>query len=456
MAKDEDFKLLKIQTHVLRVNIHCDGCRDKVKKLLTKIEGVFSVNIDVDLQKVTVVGNIDADTLIRKLNRAGKYAELWSNKPNNNNNNHSNHKNSNNAPQKNQKQNNAPQNQKQVQFQNPKDQGKQNLMQGLKTFKNQHKGGGKVPDIYSDDDLSDEFDDDDDDEEDFDEEDLRMLGEKMGQLNFLKQMNNHAQQAANNNNNHGNNNKNHGNNNAHNNNNNNGKKNANGNGKGNNDGKKNQNVNNQNQQGKIANAQSVLNFGGVNGKMMPNLAHGNGKMMPNLGQLGGDPAKRVNALNNMQAMNSMMNGLHGPSGHQNNVNGGALNHQNHNAMMGMHHHHPTAMMAGNNARNGNVMMMHDGARYMQQQQPQMHDGARYMQQQQPQMMYARSPQVMPYTGYYGYNPNPNVYYGYNNNNNNNNNNNGYYASPYHGESIKNGDGIGDMFSDENTKGCAIM
>uniref|UniRef100_A0A453DSG7 HMA domain-containing protein n=1 Tax=Aegilops tauschii subsp. strangulata TaxID=200361 RepID=A0A453DSG7_AEGTS len=42
MTKDEDFKLVKIQTHVLRVNIHCDGCKHKVKKLLQRIEGTHT------------------------------------------------------------------------------------------------------------------------------------------------------------------------------------------------------------------------------------------------------------------------------------------------------------------------------------------------------------------------------------------------------------------------------
>ena len=33
--------------------------------------------MDVDQQKVTVTGNVDPATLIRKLARAGKRAELW-------------------------------------------------------------------------------------------------------------------------------------------------------------------------------------------------------------------------------------------------------------------------------------------------------------------------------------------------------------------------------------------
>ncbi|KAL0446794.1 UNVERIFIED_CONTAM: Heavy metal-associated isoprenylated plant protein 37 [Sesamum latifolium] len=76
MTKDEDFKLLKIQTCVLRVNIHCDGCKQKVKKLLQRIEGVYQVTIDSEQQKVSVSGSVDSATLIKKLVRAGKHAEL--------------------------------------------------------------------------------------------------------------------------------------------------------------------------------------------------------------------------------------------------------------------------------------------------------------------------------------------------------------------------------------------
>ncbi|XP_011087378.1 heavy metal-associated isoprenylated plant protein 32 [Sesamum indicum] len=69
--------MLKIQTCVLRVNIHCDGCKHKVKKKLQKIEGVYKVSIDVEQGKVTVSGNVDPATLIKKLEKAGKHAELW-------------------------------------------------------------------------------------------------------------------------------------------------------------------------------------------------------------------------------------------------------------------------------------------------------------------------------------------------------------------------------------------
>ncbi|KAF2316857.1 hypothetical protein GH714_042198 [Hevea brasiliensis] len=39
--------------------------------------GVYTTEIDLRQQKVTVLGNVDADTLIKKLVKAGKHAELW-------------------------------------------------------------------------------------------------------------------------------------------------------------------------------------------------------------------------------------------------------------------------------------------------------------------------------------------------------------------------------------------
>uniref|UniRef100_A0A0E0F9I6 HMA domain-containing protein n=1 Tax=Oryza meridionalis TaxID=40149 RepID=A0A0E0F9I6_9ORYZ len=77
MSKEE---VLKIQTCVLKVNIHCDGCQKKVKKILHKIEGVYQTSIDAEQGKVTVSGLVDPATIIKKLNKAGKPAELWGSK----------------------------------------------------------------------------------------------------------------------------------------------------------------------------------------------------------------------------------------------------------------------------------------------------------------------------------------------------------------------------------------
>ncbi|GAB2288907.1 hypothetical protein Dimus_023212 [Dionaea muscipula] len=76
MPTDYHILTLQVQTHVLKVNVNCHGCRLKVKKVLKKIEGVYAVNIDAEQQKVTVRGVVDPSTLIKKLIKSGKQAEL--------------------------------------------------------------------------------------------------------------------------------------------------------------------------------------------------------------------------------------------------------------------------------------------------------------------------------------------------------------------------------------------
>ncbi|RDY01073.1 Heavy metal-associated isoprenylated plant protein 36, partial [Mucuna pruriens] len=68
---------LNYQTWFLKVSIHCEGCRRKVKKVLKSIDGVFTATIDPQQQKVTVTGSVGVETLLRKLVRAGKHAEIW-------------------------------------------------------------------------------------------------------------------------------------------------------------------------------------------------------------------------------------------------------------------------------------------------------------------------------------------------------------------------------------------
>ncbi|KAI9180465.1 hypothetical protein LWI28_005029 [Acer negundo] len=80
-ADQEPPQPLKYQTWVLRVSIHCEGCKKKVRKVLKDIEGVYATDIDSQQHKVTVTGNVDSDTLIKRLAKSGKYAELWPEKP---------------------------------------------------------------------------------------------------------------------------------------------------------------------------------------------------------------------------------------------------------------------------------------------------------------------------------------------------------------------------------------
>ncbi|KAK8946461.1 hypothetical protein KSP39_PZI006357 [Platanthera zijinensis] len=64
---------------VLKVSLHCTStkCEDEVRKILRKEDGVYIVEVDSKSGKVTVKGNADAKTLIRRLQKAGKNAELW-------------------------------------------------------------------------------------------------------------------------------------------------------------------------------------------------------------------------------------------------------------------------------------------------------------------------------------------------------------------------------------------
>ncbi|KAI3460819.1 hypothetical protein Pfo_017482 [Paulownia fortunei] len=68
---------LKYMTWVLRVSLHCQGCKKKVKKVLQSIEGVYKTDIGSQQHKVVVTGNVDSETLIKKLAKSGKQAQLW-------------------------------------------------------------------------------------------------------------------------------------------------------------------------------------------------------------------------------------------------------------------------------------------------------------------------------------------------------------------------------------------
>ncbi|KQK02498.1 heavy metal-associated isoprenylated plant protein 37 [Brachypodium distachyon] len=410
MTKDEDFKLVKIQTHVLRVNIHCDGCKHKVKKSLQKIEGVYSVAIDVDNHKVTVTGNVDSETLIRKLTRGGKHAELWSHQKGSSNQGHKGNNQQKQQQQQNQKQAaNPSKDGHNKNNNNQKDQGKHggvgSLMQGLKAFKSQH-NKNQLHELSSEDD--DMYDDDDDEfEDDYEDDDLGFLGDKMNQLSFLRQ---HATAAANAKNKNGNSaNVNNNQSNA------NGKK---GGGGGAGAGNHHQNNHHQNQK----NANMINMAAAANAKM------GNGAQ------------KNTSAINGMMGLNhglgagSAAPGLQGYTGGFSHPSYAATGYgglqqqhlqqqQNNNLMASMqgYHNNPAAAAAMMNNLRGlnNNMMMH-------QPQPQ------------PQMMYHRSPQISPYTAYY----NPYSY---------------YYQQPGSSGYHQAGNGeVETMFSDENTKGCVVM
>ncbi|KAH7431990.1 hypothetical protein KP509_07G003100 [Ceratopteris richardii] len=61
----------------LLVRMDCNGCEKKVRKRLLKLKGIHSVETDLRLNKVTIIGYVDRRKLIKTLRKAGKRAEIW-------------------------------------------------------------------------------------------------------------------------------------------------------------------------------------------------------------------------------------------------------------------------------------------------------------------------------------------------------------------------------------------
>ncbi|WOG87929.1 hypothetical protein DCAR_0207162 [Daucus carota subsp. sativus] len=66
-----------MSTVVLKVGMSCQGCVGAVKRVLGKMEGVESFDIDIDQQKVTVKGNVQPDAVFQTVAKTGKKTEYW-------------------------------------------------------------------------------------------------------------------------------------------------------------------------------------------------------------------------------------------------------------------------------------------------------------------------------------------------------------------------------------------
>ncbi|KAL5711132.1 hypothetical protein ACHQM5_021623 [Ranunculus cassubicifolius] len=64
------------QVVVLRVSLHCKGCEGKVRKHISRMEGVTSFSIDFATKKVTVVGDVTPLSVLASVSRV-KNAQLW-------------------------------------------------------------------------------------------------------------------------------------------------------------------------------------------------------------------------------------------------------------------------------------------------------------------------------------------------------------------------------------------
>ncbi|GLJ55263.1 hypothetical protein SUGI_1185940 [Cryptomeria japonica] len=62
----------------MEVHMECIECERKIRRALSNIEGVHSVGVDIEKQKVTVSGYVDEMTVLEAVrNATGKRAELW-------------------------------------------------------------------------------------------------------------------------------------------------------------------------------------------------------------------------------------------------------------------------------------------------------------------------------------------------------------------------------------------
>ncbi|GJN28029.1 hypothetical protein PR202_gb16110 [Eleusine coracana subsp. coracana] len=55
----------------------CEGCVGAVKRVLGKMEGVESFDVDIKEQKVTVKGNVTPDAVLQTVSKTGKKTSFW-------------------------------------------------------------------------------------------------------------------------------------------------------------------------------------------------------------------------------------------------------------------------------------------------------------------------------------------------------------------------------------------
>lgn len=61
----------------MRVHMDCSGCEKKITKALSKVDGVDNIDVDMNMQKVTVTGWADQKKVLKTVRKTGRKAELW-------------------------------------------------------------------------------------------------------------------------------------------------------------------------------------------------------------------------------------------------------------------------------------------------------------------------------------------------------------------------------------------
>uniref|UniRef100_A0A6N2N4D2 HMA domain-containing protein n=1 Tax=Salix viminalis TaxID=40686 RepID=A0A6N2N4D2_SALVM len=68
---------LSLQTVELKVRMCCTGCERVVKNAIFKLKGIDSVDVELEMEKVSGVGYVDRNKVLKAVRRAGKRAEFW-------------------------------------------------------------------------------------------------------------------------------------------------------------------------------------------------------------------------------------------------------------------------------------------------------------------------------------------------------------------------------------------
>lgn len=76
-SRHHKMKKKQFQTVELKVRMDCDGCELKVRKVLSSMKGVKTVEINRKQQKVTVSGYVEPSKVLKKAKSTGKKAEIW-------------------------------------------------------------------------------------------------------------------------------------------------------------------------------------------------------------------------------------------------------------------------------------------------------------------------------------------------------------------------------------------
>ncbi|KAE9596219.1 putative heavy metal-associated domain, HMA [Lupinus albus] len=61
----------------VKVGFHCDECIKKILKAIKKIEDIETYNVEKELNKVIVTGNVTTEEVIKVLQKIGKNATPW-------------------------------------------------------------------------------------------------------------------------------------------------------------------------------------------------------------------------------------------------------------------------------------------------------------------------------------------------------------------------------------------